>query len=443
MNKIKYIIIILIIILLIICVATIILLGNYKNNNNDIFEEVDAGEIIDYAESNIEPVSDSMKFFTVNSCINTFFDIINKNNSSYFGYTESNEYGKIISDEEINQRIYNLLSNEYITKNNITQDNVREYVDNVEEKIMFVPLKMNILSKQNVDVYSVYGLVYNLYNQYMGDKYYIVTLDKSNSTFSIEPKNEVISDINEINLQNEDNVRIEKNSDNTYQYETANYEYILKKYLETYKKLALTKTDIVFNMLDEEYKNKKFTSLEDFKKYVENKKQEIQTINLQKYQVNNTDNFVQYVGLDQYDNYYIFRENNVMDFKLILDTYTIDLPEFLEKYEAANDAEKAGMNFQKVFSAINDGDYRYVYNKLDPTFRQNNFPTETDFENYIKQNFYTNNSVGYSNYKTSGDLHIYEVSITDKDNETNPTKTKNFIMQLKEGTDFVMSFNVE
>lgn len=51
-----------------------------------------------------------------------------------------------------------------------------------------------------------------------------------------------------------------------------------------------------------------------------------------------------------------------MNFTVILDTYTIDLPEFTEKYTKASDEEKVLLNIQKGFTAINDKDYRYVYN---------------------------------------------------------------------------------
>ena len=195
-------------------------------------------------------------------------------------------------------------------------------------------------------------------------------------------------------------------------------------------------------MLDEEYRNKKFGSLENFQTYVDSNKQSIQQINLQQYQVNNYDDYLQYVMIDKNGRYYIFNEIAIMDFKLYLDTYTVDLPEFIEKYNKSTDQVKAGMNLEKIFSALNDGDYNYVYNKLDSTFKQNNFPNLNDFENYVKENFYAPMQVEYSNYKYSGNLHIYDVNIKDRNNSNSSSITKNFIMQLLDGTNFVMSFNV-
>ena len=104
--------------------------------------------------------------------------------------------------------------------------------------------------------------------------------------------------------------------------------------------------------------------------------------------------------------------------------------------------ERAGLNLQKVVDAMNNGDYEYVYNKLDETFRANNFPTLESFEQYIQNNLYTSANVEFSNYKNSGELHIFDATFTDKSNENSNAITKTFIVKLLEGTDFVMSFNV-
>jgi hypothetical protein len=54
-----------------------------------------------------------------------------------------------------------------------------------------------------------------------------------------------------------------------------------------------------------------------------------------------------------------------MDYKLILDEYTIDLPEFTEKYKKAAPQEKVGMNIEKIISAINNKDYgKYRFNQV-------------------------------------------------------------------------------
>ena len=440
MNKIKWLILVLVILLIIIGTVTIFLLNNVKQDKNeDIIEQGDVGEVINYNQTSAEPVSNSRDFFTVNNCTNVYLNNINKNNAAYYGMNENNEYAKIVSDEEIHQKIYNLLSKNYIEKNNITIENVANFVDNVEEQLIFTPLKMNVLNKQNVDIFSVYGIAYNLKNESAGEKYFVITLDKNNNAFSVEPINQEITDIEQINLTNEDNITIEANENNVFQYQTANYEYVIKQYISTFKRLATSNSDILYNMINEEYRNNKFNTIDLFKKYLENNKQEIQTANLQKYQVKDYDGYRQYVGIDQYNNYYIFNEKTIMDISIFLDTYTVDLPEFLEEYNISNDPDKAGMNLQKVVDALNNNDYTYVYNKLDATFRNNNFKTVANFEKYIENTIGAYSNVEFSNYQSSSDLHVFDVTFN---NESKQPVVKTFIVKLLEGTDFVMSFNV-
>ena len=211
------------------------------------------------------------------------------------------------------------------------------------------------------------------------------------------------------------------------------------------------KTDLMYNIeeayekLNIEYKQAKFPTLERFQEYVEENRDRISSITISSYQRfprEDGKNGYQLVAIDTNNNYYIFNVTAVMQYDVLLDVYTVDIPMFIEQYNSATDAEKAALNLQKVFSAINNKDYQYVYNKLDSTFKQNNFPTLADFETYAENTFYDNNSVGYTNYQTNGDLHIFELNITDKSNATSPAITKNFIMQLLDGTDFVMSFSV-
>lgn len=436
MKKIKILIIALIILLLIVTVFLLVIIGIQKGFTSS---QGDEDTIIAIEEETINQEMERVNLFKIKNCITSYSNIINKNNTAYYGIGENGEYQKIISDEDIKSSIYDLLSNSYIVKNNITRDNVYEFVDDVNENLIFNVLDIKYYENNNSNQYVVSGYYQNIKNEFVKYAYYIVNINDIENIFSIEPILNTSLDIN--NLKVEDTT-IEKNSNNSIPVIRNNNESICSDYLISFKRLMLSNPEEAYKLLYEEYKQKRFESIDRFKEYINLRRDEITKSTLSKYKVDEKDNYTQYVLIDQNGNYYIFNEKAVMDYKVILDTYTIDLPQFIEKYNNSSDAEKVLLNIQKVFEAINTGDYRYVYNKLDATFKQNNFPTEDAFEAYVKQNFYKNNSIGYSNYKTSGDLHVYEISIKDKNNETSPTKTKNFIMKLKEGTDFVMSFNI-
>ena len=130
-----------------------------------------------------------------------------------------------------------------------------------------------------------------------------------------------------------------------------------------------------------------------------------------------------------------------MQYAVILDTYTIDLPEFKEKYTNATAEQKVLLNIQKFFEAINNKDYKYAYHKLDNTFKANNFTGLEQFENYIKTNFFEQNKLAANEAEIQGDNYLYKITISDATSQDKNTVTKTFVMQLKEGTDFVMSFS--
>ena len=159
-----------------------------------------------------------------------------------------------------------------------------------------------------------------------------------------------------------------------------------------------------------------------------------------KYKIDETEEYTQYTILDQNEDYYIFRETGVMEYRVILDTYTIDLPEFLEKYNTASEQEKVAMNINKFIEAINAKDYAYAYSKIADSFKENYFKTQKSFEDYIKTHFYERNTITFNNFKNQANTYIYTTIITDK--ATNQRKEQNFIVRLKEGTDFEMSFEV-
>ena len=194
------------------------------------------------------------------------------------------------------------------------------------------------------------------------------------------------------------------------------------------------------NKLNEEYRKSKFGNMATFKKYLKENTKKHVSMKLKRYQKNENNDYAQYVGVDENGDYIIFRLNSVINYNVILDTYTINLPEFTERYNKASDEEKVLLNIQKCFAAINDKDYNYVYSKLDNTFKSNNFKTLADFQKYISSNFFEKNEISASNARKQGDIYMYDIKIRNEEGTKSITKT--FVMRLNENTDFVMSFGI-
>ncbi len=413
--------------------------GNIPNVN----EEEGGDDVLGNYGKNINGTVDQQSYFDIKTCMQKYLDYINMNNSQYFVQDEEGNYISI-DQNEIKQKIYNLLSNKYISEKNITIENLYDNIEVLEKNAIFVPLEATLIQDGDIKSFLVYGLVESINGYTVLDKMYaIVNIHVVEGKFSIEPIYEEYNSIKEIKINTFENT-ITLNEENKFKMTRVSAEDFPKEYINVFKRLALGAPEELYKLLDEEYKNARFKSLDEFKEYIKENKAEIISARLAKYQViNNDEDRFRYICIDQYDNYYIIEQKSILqDYDLILDTYSIDIPEFLEKYNESEEKQKILLNIQKVFQAVNSGDYRYVYEKLDDTYKSNYFKTETELKNYIQEKWYKDNKVEYGTYEKNEDIYVYNIRILDKDNTSAETINIKVVMKLLEGTDFVMSFSV-
>ena len=205
------------------------------------------------------------------------------------------------------------------------------------------------------------------------------------------------------------------------------------------------KKELINNMTEflKDYREKRFGDYNTFSKYVENNIKEISSMTFTKYLVNTGDDYKEYVCKDQYENLYIFHEKAVMDCTVTLDTYTLDNDTFNEKYNSSSTQYKVMMNIDKVRQMMNARDYRTMFNYLDETFRTTYFENDEDkFEEYMRYQFSSHYTFEFGEYSDESGVSIQEVTMKDMNENNNGDIGERFYMQLKEGTDFVMSFNV-
>lgn len=446
-----------IIIIAIICILMIILLCFLINHqrkiigNTTLTEDETPLAAYDIEKNKVQLVQLRSDFYLVQDCIEKFY-----------------------TSEDV-KKIYNRLDYEYIADFNITENNLNN--------------KFKTYKKVEVDISKIYLIEINTgINAYLVKGYLrdaetnnviAITIgiktDNNNNTFSVLPY-EYLEKKNYLNINVGDTLdfnaieQIKNNIDNTFKYEYINDEGHMMNLFTTYINRCLYNVELAYDSLNTEYKEKRFENLQEFKNYVSNNKKlylsqdmsttkqygdfdsmeeyllylaSVKSLELEKYQVIKQNNYTQYVCIDNYNNYYIFREMSGMNYDLILDTYTVDLPEFVEKYNEAEEDEKILLNIQKIFEAINAGDYKYVYDKLDNTFKSNYFKTRLEFENYIKKHLYTNNKINYGDCQKNGEVYIYKIQIEDGDKLKTEIIDKKIVMKLLEGTNFVFSFNVE
>ena len=298
---------------------------------------------------------------------------------------------------------------------------------------------------ENINIYIAEGILKEENTDNIMQFQIIINLNIPNRTFSIIPQEYVEKNNKDIEIGKGIDINvpesIPENDNNTFRYKKTSEETYVQDLFAKLKDEIKYYPELAYNNLDEEYRNKKFESLEDFKKYINNNEEKYSKMQVKEYQKTIEDDYTQYICVDQDGNYYIFRETSLMQYNLMLDTYTIDLSDFIEKYDSSEENVKVALNIEKLRQAIKDGDYKYVYNKLDNTFKSNNFKTLEIFENYIKDNFSGANNVEYKQYEQITGVHVYNLGITNS-SEGNTINAK-VVMQLKDERDFAFSFSVE
>ncbi len=261
----------------------------------------------------------------------------------------------------------------------------------------------------------------------------IFSKNKENTT------NEI--DINSINKEINDK-QIVKES-NQFEFASISDSSMAVYYFNLCIEDMLYNKERAFNTLDKNYKEQRFNNIDDFNNYIQKREEKLKNAILRKYKKRVFDEYTQYVLMDQNDNYYIINETSVMQYTLILDTYTIAIPEYIEKYEKSNNQQKTAYCIERFIQAINDENYNFAYSLLSDGFKNNYFKTQEIFEQYINTKLKGKSKVTYKTFNTQGeDIYSYEVSLIEPNENINPVE-KTFIIKLKQGTDFEMSFNIE
>lgn len=434
MNNSKKLLLLIAIVIIIMVMIVISLLLLNLNHRDEVGENnMEEEEITEIELEGWNVVDDPSTFNTLTNCVQNYLDASNTKLE-----TRTNS-----SLEEKKEVIYHLLNSTYKTKNKINLNNIQNYMYQEEYYLTFYPLKMNQLIENNLNIYTLYGMLEdNETGNYIEDVYYIIRQDEKNQTFDIEPiTKETVKDFNNLRV-NTDIEEILPNNDNKYIISSMNIVNLLNRYLSNYQRMAIKYPDRAYEYLEKEYREKRFGSLAAFKQYINENQEQIQSIILDKYQFTSTEDYKQYTCIDTNGNYYIFREKGVMQYQLLLDTYTIDIPEFVIKYEESNPQEKVILNLNRFRQALNDKNYTYAYSLLADSFKKQNFETQAKFEEYVKANFFEQNEFSYEKFGNEANTYYtYQIKITDEKNPSNGAKIKTFIILLEEGTKFQLSFN--
>lgn len=385
-------------------------------------------------------------YYTIKNIIDKYYENLEKFSDDYVVFSRVEMTAEELEENlklerEFAQDVINGLLNKYIET--IDSEQLKQIINENAGKQYSIKKMYYKAQSNTIKSYYIIGEV--------DDKEYslIILINKENKVCTILP-NEYIEkkygkdvQVGEIEFSTEE-LNIEANIYNKVSDVSISEQTMCMYYFGDYLNKLKGSAEELYDVLDEEYRDARFGSYENFKSFIKNNYNDLAARKLSEYSVEADTDEMQtiYICRDQYENYYIFKTSAVMEYTLYLDNHTIDLPQFTEKYNSSSTENKVAMNIEKVKDAINTKDYEYIYEKLDSTFKNNNYPSLEALTSYIQNNLYEKNIFAYRNIEEQNDIYIFKVEVSDMEDKNLEIKTINIVMKLNEGTDFTMSFNM-
>ncbi len=425
-NKIKKLITILFLILVVIAsLAIVIFFSNRQNgivpsaNNNT--DNTNSNELVDNNETNNSNTGNTgATNNTVNSEITneeTLKKVIDMN--SYFwakevltDYYSSNDY-----DEPVT-----LMDTDVVNELGVTDNNYRKLND------FDAPIfRIDEIYKQKLDTNIYLYIIKNRFGKNKSDvkdSILWAKQDLKNKTFSIYPY-EYLRIKNYLDFKEGDKISlesiqpIEKKDENQYIFDNSvDSQDCMKGLFERYKFDLLLDEEHLYDLLDEDYKNSKYQNLNELKQYIANNKTDLYLDNLSEYTIVNYDNYIEYKASCENKRNYVFKVKNMMDYKIMLDSYKVIQNE--EMYNSFLPDAQAKYCVDRIIQAINYGDYEFVYGKLNQVQKNNYYKNYNDFKDYITKNFFKENNYELGDdflIVSEGAVYQFDVKITDATGE--------------------------
>ena len=251
MNKKKNIIVFFICILILIFIIILGILINLKKNNNDdidasgLIKELEGKEGLNTYDFKISSNIYKYNYYTVKYCADTYQNVINE---------------LLNNNNELNKnKLFNLLSQEYIDKENITKENINDKYKNYKKSDIYINEILTTNMSDNISVYIVKAKLIENGNANVNEDELLIEIDSKNNTFCIYPYEYLLEkgysklkdgDILKIQSINE----IEKNEYNVFEDQSNRYKTIAVPYFEKLKIDLIYDSEYAYNQLDNNYK---------------------------------------------------------------------------------------------------------------------------------------------------------------------------------------------
>ena len=358
--------------------------------------------------------------------------------------TENLDYGDVLHiQEESNYLNYKILTNcieKYIMYIDDTSNLkfILEEVDNQKEEIddtYFLKIsKIYKIERTDDTTYYIKSLINDDY------KYFLINIDYRTKAFNIrkiESEEYKQAEQNNVKEKYKRSIEIKQNEYNKIDDSASDDLLIASIYYNNYINMAIEKPEIAFRMLEATYKKQVFeNSIEKYKEYIQNNVERLSTSELEEVYVTTNEEYSQYKIINTYQDIYIIKEYNYMDFTVSKE----EKQENLEEYKNASIEDKVKMNIEKIFEMLNNKEYDNVYSYLNEEFKNANFKTLEQFKLYAIEEFFDYNFLGNISIQEKGQNYIVTVPYKNTQGAGAEKKKKKFVMRIQEDTNFEISF---
>ena len=369
---------------------------NETIGNNEVFTNSSKNEIQSNNEDtkySLFKITDTKTYFEVKQCISIYYNLLIK------------EKNLMIIDSNVKKEIdignINILSYDVIPDFCIN----KIYCQKIDEK---------------QKMYLIYYRVQISNNEYMKTGI-MVRVNLKDQVFSVFPyeylekKNYI--DLNAYDvLSTEGMDEIKKNQINKYNEESKIDDVTcIRELFDRYKFDLRYDNENLYKTISKSYRKDKMKSFYDLEEYVSKNRNDLYNENLKEYKVTKHTNYTEFLGYTDKERNILFNVNNIMNYTIELDNYSVITQERQESYDILLPSAKAKYCVNRVVEAINNKDYDFVYNRLNPVLKNNYYKNKSDFIKFINSNFFDNNSyeIGDDYLTITPNVYQFDVKIKD------------------------------
>lgn len=422
--------------------------SNFKKENSiedeavaDGVGEANPNEIV---EIPVRELNNSVEYINVKQCVDKYMSLLN-----YIGVTENNKTNEI----------YKLLDKQYIDEFGITVENLEQKIPKGNFTFNIDQIYVKDEEETLVINYWVIGDLIDNINKKAMNYQLIIRVDLETNAFSFIPY-----DYLQKYQPGEEGLKIKNNSIETNDYN----EFPMNQFTEdkianllfnNFRLNLIYNKNKAYERMNQEYVNARFDTVQEMQQYINKLDVTNSTVvsyNVGKYDDNNTT----YCVIDQNENVFVFNTRSLQDYTVMLDTYTFNIDEnFITPKNDNETTEKAMRILNKMESAVNDQNYKYLFDRLNQEFRTDKYQTKEALGNYLQAMLYEKNTFslkGYTNTIENNGVVIINADVYEKKNRnTNASrmepieaghsekKTISFIIQMKDDSNFEYSFSIE